>query len=344
MRTYQKISELCRKLPLDQQKQVLEMVQTMIDGQDIQDETARTSRLKLPNPHCPYCGVGGHTRKMGTKAGKQRYQCTICHRTFTETTHTIMENSHATRSQWKQVIIDTLDGQSIDHTASCIGLHHETVFNMRHKILIGMTKYLEEDPVVLEEIAELDETYVLESLKGSKFPDNAPRPPRRHGERANKRGLSGEQVCICAGVQRNHGAAFASTVNRAQPNKEEIRSAFDGHIGTGTVVFTDGAKSYCVLEEILDCAVEKVSAEEQKRRKVANLNNVNSFHSFIKERYGKYRGVATKYLNRYNMLFSSAFRDRAKMIDRFCEALMTPGLIDYSVTNNDVEAHGLLDI
>ena len=96
-------------------------------------------------------------------------------------------------------------------------------------------------------------------------------------------------------MQRNHGSAFASTVNRANPCKEEIKDVFGGHIGSGTVIFTDGAKSYSVLEEDLECAIEKVDIEEEKQRKVANLNNVNSFHAFIKERYGQYRGVATKY-------------------------------------------------
>ena len=31
-------------------------------------------------------------------------------------------------------------------------------------------------------------------------------------------------------------------------------------------------------------------------------------HSFIKDLYAHYRGVATKYINRYNVLFSIAFR------------------------------------
>ena len=41
-----------------------------------------------------------------------------------------------------------------------------------------------------------------------------------------------------------------------------------------------------------------------------NLNTVNNLHSFIKHRYIEYRGVATKYLNRYNLVFRAAYRQR----------------------------------
>ena len=348
VRTYQKIAALSKKLTLDQQKFVLATIEGLlgeVSQADPSSAEATTMRKehKSPKPKCVFCS-GEKVKKIGTKGGRQRYQCQECKKTFSETTHTIMENSHSTRETWERVIADTVDGFSVDHTADALGIHHETAFIMRHKVLLGIVKYLESEPVILENIAELDETYVLESFKGSKFPEDAPRKPRLHGERAEKRGISSEQICICAGVQRNQGSAYANTVNRARPTDDEIQQVFQGHISSGSVLFTDGAKGYRILEEGIECAVESVDAEEQKKRKIANLNNVNSFHAFIKDRYGKYRGVATKYLNRYNALFSSCFRDRKTMIDILCEVLLTPGPIDYSKTGIDVEQHELLQI
>ena len=37
--------------------------------------------------------------------------------------------------------------------------------------------------------------------------------------------------------------------------------------------------------------------------KFNHLNTVNSFHKLIEERLQKYKGVASKYINRYNALF-----------------------------------------
>lgn len=340
MRTYQIIAEYSKKLTLEQQKQILEAIEGMLPESELSDahlkqNSREATNKKTTNPNCPYC-LSDKVNKMGTRNGRQRYICYSCNKGFTSTTHTIIENSHATKSQWERVITDTMYGLSIDYTAEQLDLHHKTVFNMRHKFLMALEIYLTNDPVVLKEVAELDETYVLESFKGSKFGPDAKRKPRLHGEKANKRGLSDEQVCICAGVQRQ-GAAYASTVNRSSPSKEEISQVFEGHIESGSILFTDGAKGYKVLEATVDCAVESVDVEEQKNQKVANLNNVNSFHSFIKERYGTYRGVATKYINRYNALFSSSFRDRREMIERLCDALLTPGPVDYSHTCSEVK-------
>ena len=51
-----------------------------------------------------------------------------------------------------------------------------------------------------------------------------------------------------------------------------------------------------------------------------NLNTVNNLHSFIKNRYRGYRSVATKYLNRYNLVFRAAYRMRIS-VDELAEKL-----------------------
>ena len=115
------------------------------------------------------------------------------------------------------------------------------------------------------------------------------------------------------GVERNGGSAYAVTLNRAHPSVEEIKTAFEGHIATGCVAFTDGLKGYRHLEEIADCVVESVDRQAQKNAGTANLNNVNNFHSYIHERYSHYRGVATQYINRYNDLFSAIYRAKESL-------------------------------
>ena len=76
--------------------------------------------------------------------------------------------------------------------------------------------------VKLGGVSELDETFVLDSYKGKKLPENVNRKPRKHGESAQKAGLSKEYVCICTGIERK-GAAMALTVNRAKPSSQELQ-------------------------------------------------------------------------------------------------------------------------
>ena len=169
-------------------------------------------------------------------------------------------------------------------------------------MLLKLLVYMEEvvtssDP--LEALIETDETYVIESQKGTKVTH---RKPRRHGESSGKRGLSNDQLCICVATDRDHHV-FARCVNRAKPGSEDIMNALGNHIAEKSVLLFDGLTSYNYLAEQKNC--EKVSLiGHESYNKVYHLNTVNSLHSRFKEMMRKLRGVATKYLNRYAALFS----------------------------------------
>ncbi|MDE7203301.1 MAG: hypothetical protein K2O91_15695, partial [Lachnospiraceae bacterium] len=124
---------------------------------------------------CPYCG-GTHFVRYGKKRGKQRFFCKDCKKTFVPTTHTLMSMSHQPVSIWKEVISDTINGNAIDYTAKRLCLRHQCVFDMRHKILLALQDMIDSDPVVLEQAADLDETFVLECYKGKELPPELDRP------------------------------------------------------------------------------------------------------------------------------------------------------------------------
>ena len=71
---------------------------------------------------------------------------------------------------------------------------------------------------------------------------------------------------------------------------------------------------------------------------------MNGFHSYIKSRYHFYRGVATKYLNRYNALFSAAYRNVDSVIKRIRQAFLEVGKINYYHSNKDAGEADLLTI
>ena len=67
-------------------------------------------------------------------------------------------------------------------------------------------------------------------------------------------------------------------------------------------MYVDGAACYNNLANTAECKVKHLIGHESYN-KVERLNTVNSIHSMIKRIYAFYRGVATKYLNRYMALF-----------------------------------------
>ena len=101
------------------------------------------------------------------------------------------------------------------------------------------------DRVILDELVEADETYILESQKGVKCES---RKPRKHGEGATKRGLSKEQYCVCVASDRSDNLV-ATCVNRAKPSGDDLVNALSSHIIPQSVLLCDGATAYNQLAE-----------------------------------------------------------------------------------------------
>ena len=170
---------------------------------------------------------------------------------------------------------------------------------MRHKLLSFLEEALKEGEL-LEGIVEADEAYVLESQKGIPV---TTRKPRKHGEPATKRGLSDEQMCICVAADRE-GRVVARCVNRAKPTADNIQEALGVRIGENGVFLCDGATAYNKLIEVKNC--QKIVLNNHKDyNKAYHLNTVNGLHSRLKAMLYRYRGVSSKYLNRYLALFTA---------------------------------------
>lgn len=210
-----KLEELTRYI----KKLSADAISTLLDMVKILLATENTTAAH----DCPYCGSAKVIR-YGHKCGKQRFFCNQCGRTFVTTTHTIMSQSHFSDSVWQEVIRDTVQGHAIYYSAKKLGINHRTVFDMRHKILLALQELPETEHILLGGVAELDETFVLESYKSKPLPDTVDRTARRHGAKAQKRGFSSEYICICAGIQHK-GKAYAATINSV------FRTYCPGHAG-----------------------------------------------------------------------------------------------------------------
>ena len=294
--------ELLKRLPEKGMEKALEVLR------DIKTECDKEEKTTVPQ--CPHCS-GENVVRNGHKHSKQAYLCRSCGKSFVETTKTCIFNSHSSEAVWKQVIRDTVNGVPIDKTAENLGLHHETVFNMRHKILFCLEQEEIRNPTQLLGVCEADETYILENYKGKKLASDFWRKPRKHGAVAAKPGLSKEYICVCAGVERD-GCAISLAVNRAMAGKDDINQVFGERVSDKTVILSDGAKGYGILGENGKCAVFNANETDDS---FFNINTVNGYHSFIKDRNRNARGFATKYLNRYNALFSKVFRATKAVVD-----------------------------
>lgn len=274
-----------------QAKQIVSQIQEYLQlNYELQDTTPQV---------CPHCKGRGTFIKKGFSGRKQRYQCKSCGKKFTYDALQLTYWSHQTPDKWVTLIEDTISLKSLKEVEKDLGVSHPTAQNMRHKLLAFLSKNMKNMPI-LDGIIETDETFVVESRKGTPVLD---RKPRKHGEGAQSRGISSEQLCVCVAADRN-AHVIAKCVNAARPTGEDILSAIGNSIGTDCVLLCDGNTAYNKLAAEKHCTkIELVGY--QSYNKVYHLNTINGLHSQFKDMLRTYRGVASKYLNRYAALFST---------------------------------------
>lgn len=103
-----------------------------------------------------------------------------CFHKFVQTRGKLCYNSHQSEAQWSILIVDTLNAVSLVKTAFEFDVSADTVFHMRHKFLLLLEQLLYEQPITLEGIIEMDETYINDGFKGIKRTSR--RKARKHGE------------------------------------------------------------------------------------------------------------------------------------------------------------------
>lgn len=91
-----------------------------------------------------------------------------------------------------------LDGTTVRQAARRGGVHKNTSFRWRHRFL---TRPPGSKPLHWRGMVEADETYFLASFKA---PRHLPRPARKHGGVAGKRGRSAEQTPVLIVRDRRH--------------------------------------------------------------------------------------------------------------------------------------------
>jgi len=292
---------------------------------------------------CHHCGVVDKFVKYGVKNSKQRYKCKDCNKIFTAHTGTALSYSRSSDVEWREIIEDTLSGVSTRKTAKRLNISRYKVLRVRHLILNVIEIYTEKSDNKLDGEVEVDDTYLLESVKGMKIGKNYHRRARKHGAKSRKRGISHEYVSVNCAVSRD-GNTYSKSVNTARPTIENVKNVFENRISENSIIFCDGDRSFInVFSDMTNIAV----VDRERQEKYRHINTVNGFHSqlkgFINDRY---HGVATKYLNKYCSMFSLIYKrsDKINEIVDFVFDLLSLNSNHYRIKINELSKFNILDL
>ena len=243
-----------------------------------------------PNPACPHCG---HTPcgRWGSAGGLPRFRCAACGKTFNPLTRTPLARLRH-RECWPEYAQALIDGDTVRAAARRCGVHKNTSFRWRHRFL---TLPAEVKPAHLHGIVEADETYFLESHKGER---DLPRPPRKRGGTAHKRGLSDEQIPVL--VVRDRSTATTDAV-LLKADTAAVSAVLEPVLDPDAVLCSDSAAVYHCFAERAHIAHTPVNLSAGIRviDHAFHIQNVNAYHGRLKGWMFRFHGVATKYLPNY---------------------------------------------
>lgn len=259
---------------------------------------------------CVHCG-SLRVKRNGTYRERQRYLCKDCRKSFNDISGTPISGTHHPE-KWMQYIWMMVQdkGKSLPKISIELDIHVSTAFYWRHKILIALRSL---GHTTLQGIVESDETYILESDKGKKGGIEH-RKSRKRGGKAQKRGISDEQVSIVVALDRN-GAIFSKLAGRGRVTASQINDVMGNLLHKEVVLCTDSATNYKSFAKELEINHEVINIRKDGyvKKGIYHIQHVNHYHRELKEWLKRFDGVATRYLDNY--LFWHRFLELNKKQD-----------------------------
>lgn len=266
---------------------------------------------------CPCCGATHIVRNGHRKSDNvQRYLCRDCGKSFVASANSITRGTRKDLKTWEKYIECMMNGMSVRDTADVCGIHRNTAFVWRHKILDTLQGMHER--VLLDGIVEADETFFPVSYKGNHKNSKTFVMPRKAHHRGNdhdyvvevqedgtkmlvmvdnKRGQSDNQVCVPCAVNRK-GQSIARVGKLGKVSNKCIEKALGRQILSKSVLCTDKEKSYRKFSKEHDYTLVQLESGKSKNG-IYNIQHINNYHSRLKVFMYRFRGVSTKYLNNY---------------------------------------------
>ena len=241
---------------------------------------------------CPHCAAAAdQLAPWGWSRGLRRYRCHSCGHTCSALTHTPLARLRKADC-WRDYGTALIEGMTVRQAARHCGISKNTAFLWRHRFLQATAQHRAQRE---SGIVEVDETFFLESFKGQR---HLPRPARKRGGVGRTRGVGPEQIPVLVARDREgHTADF----KLAKLDAQHVRQVLEPLVEQEAVLCTDGAAVYVTFARARELTHQVVHAKPGQRVKAGafHIQNVNAYHSRLKEWMRRFHGVATKYLENY---------------------------------------------
>lgn len=294
-----------------QRQAVMQQLHIPDEGREVLAQIEETDHAARSCPHC----ASERVVRNGQANELQRYKCRGCGKTFNALTGTPLARLRQ-RHKWRAQARVLDEGLTVHQAAERLQVARSTAFRWRHRFLRATHQV---KSARLSGIAEADETFLLRSNKGQKV---SGRKPRRRGGHARTRGTGDDHVPILVMRDRS-GSSTDFILYRC--SKKEILTSLAPVLATDAVLCTDGSSAMASAAAHLGIEHHALVGTTGKRvRGPWHIQNVNAYHSRLKDWIRRFRGIATSYLNHYLGWF--------RTVDRVAPQHINPGqLLDFAL-------------
>ena len=243
---------------------------------------------------CKHCNIK-MIRNGKTKNGVQKYICSSCNYTCSETTGSIVSHSHLSFNVWSNVIDNLLDGFSIRRIAEENNISIYTSFRLRHKVLLALKKYVKS--IELKGNTQSDEKYFTINLKGTK-PNNMPRySKKRTSTKSQYRGISHHKVCTVSSIDDENNLIL-KIVGLGRCTTEMLENALGSKVQKVNNLNADSASAYQKFCKDHKIKLNAVPSGKHSNGNI-NISKINGIHSQLETWLSKFRGVSIRHLQEY---------------------------------------------
>jgi transposase-like protein len=242
-----------------------------------------------PCPHCSH----PRSHRCGQASGLQRFRCLGCRRSYNALTGTPLARLRK-KECWLPYLQCVLESRTVRDTARVVGVYRTTSFRWRHRFVPGAMR---DRPTKLTAIVEADETFRLESQKGSRHLN---RKPRKRGGVAKQRGINRQHDCLLVARDRT-GQTLDFHTGRGPVTAAKLHECLTPVLPADVLLISDAAASYRRFAKEVGITHEVVNGKAGERARGAiHIQNVNAWHSRFKGWLVRFRGVASRYLINYS--------------------------------------------
>lgn len=257
------------------------------------EEAFLAGRAALGRPgRCPRCGCGRIARRGHDARGRQRWSCSGCGRSFTLDTGGVVSRSHLPAAAWVAFARCFCDRLTLRECAARCGVSLKTAWFMRMRVCEALRNEVTVFTTGPGDEAEVDEAFLPESFSGnhSRNPLFDPwRPPRRRGGGERET----ETLLTVVGADGSADVRVSETATVAAAARDQLR----GLLHAGTAVSCEMSSSLGSAAEALGIKVTRAYAGAH------TLNALNAVHSALKHFAARFRGLASRRMQRYMWWF-----------------------------------------